>query len=75
MAGGFAFDNYYFGRVDHPATQIVLFGAEYTQVYALKFGSGLKSVTGLTPADPNNPTGAGAAAFPNGPEATPEPVI
>lgn len=24
MAGGFAFDNYYFGRVDHPATQIVL---------------------------------------------------
>ena len=25
MLGGFAFDNYYFGRVDHPATQIVLF--------------------------------------------------
>jgi hypothetical protein len=24
MVGGFAFDNYYFGRVDHPATQIVL---------------------------------------------------
>jgi hypothetical protein len=26
MAAGFAFDNYYFERVDHPATQIVLFG-------------------------------------------------
>ena len=25
MISGFAFDNYYFGRVDHPATQIVLF--------------------------------------------------
>jgi hypothetical protein len=25
MIAGFAFDNYYFGRVDHPATQIVLF--------------------------------------------------
>ena len=25
MVTGFAFDNYYFGRVDHPATQIVLF--------------------------------------------------
>ena len=25
MVAGFAFDNYYFGRVDHPATQIVLF--------------------------------------------------
>jgi membrane protein len=54
------------------STQIVLFGAELTQVYALKVGSGLKSVAGLTPADPNNPTGAGAAA---GPEATADPVI
>ncbi len=25
MVGGFVFDNYYFERVDHPATQIVLF--------------------------------------------------
>jgi hypothetical protein len=25
MVGGFAFDNYYFERVDHPATQIVIF--------------------------------------------------
>jgi len=25
MVGGFVFDNYYFDRVDHPATQIVLF--------------------------------------------------
>src|SRR3954471_15580098 len=24
MLGGFAFDNYFFGRVDHPATQVVL---------------------------------------------------
>lgn len=40
---------------------ILLFGAEFTQVYALKHGSGLKTVGGLTPADPTNPTGAGAA--------------
>ena len=26
MVAGFAFDNYFFGRVDHPATQFVLFG-------------------------------------------------
>ena len=26
MIAGFAFDNYFFGRVDHPATQFVLFG-------------------------------------------------
>lgn len=26
MVGGFAFDNYYFGRLDHPATQVVLIG-------------------------------------------------
>jgi hypothetical protein len=26
MVAGFAFDNYYFERVDHPATQIALFG-------------------------------------------------
>src|ERR1700680_1136241 len=25
MITGFAFDNYYFGRIDHPATQFVLF--------------------------------------------------
>lgn len=40
---------------------ILLFGAEFTQVYALRFGSGLKSVSGLTPADSSNRTGAGAA--------------
>jgi membrane protein len=45
---------------------IVLFGAEFTQAYALRFGSGLKVVSGLTPADPSNPTGVGAA-HPNGP--------
>jgi membrane protein len=56
------------------STQIVLFGAEFTQVYALKFGSGLRSVAGLTPADPNNPTGAGAVPA-AGPVATAEPVI
>jgi membrane protein len=56
------------------STQIVLFGAEFTQVYALKFGSGLRSVAGLAPADPNNPTGAGATAA-AGPVATAEPVI
>jgi membrane protein len=56
------------------STQIVLFGAEFTQVYALKFGSGLQSVTGLPPADPNNPTGAGSAVG-AGPVATAEPVI
>jgi membrane protein len=43
---------------------IVLFGAEFTQVYALRYGSGLRTVEGLTPADPNNRTGAGAAAPP-----------
>jgi hypothetical protein len=26
MVAGFAFDNYYFGRIDHPVTQFVLFG-------------------------------------------------
>jgi len=56
------------------STQIVLFGAEFTQVYALRFGSGLRSVAGLTPADPTNRTGAGAAAA-AGPVATSEPVI
>lgn len=55
------------------STQIVLLGAEFTQVYALKFGSGLKSVAGLPPADPANKTGAGAAAGQT--EATAEPVI
>jgi len=45
---------------------IVLFGAEFTQVYALRFGSGLKTVAGLTADDPRKPTGA-AAATPNGP--------
>lgn len=40
---------------------IVLFGAEFTQVYALHHGSGVKVVAGLTPADPTNPTGAGAS--------------
>ena len=26
MVAGFAFDNYFFGRIDHPRTQLVLFG-------------------------------------------------
>ncbi|HXJ02213.1 MAG TPA: hypothetical protein VNH44_13405, partial [Micropepsaceae bacterium] len=26
MVAGFGFDNYYLGRVDHPAAQIALFG-------------------------------------------------
>lgn len=56
------------------STQIVLFGAEFTQVYALKFGSGLRSVAGLQPADPTNPTGAGAAPV-AGPAASAGPVI
>ncbi|MBX9583297.1 MAG: YihY/virulence factor BrkB family protein [Gemmataceae bacterium] len=46
---------------------IVLFGAEFTQVYALRHGSGLKAVEGLTPADPHNRTGAGAPAPPPAP--------
>lgn len=45
---------------------ILLFGAELTQVYAVRHGSGVKAVTGLTPADPSNPSGA-AAANPNAP--------
>lgn len=52
------------------STQILLLGAEFTQVYALKFGSGLRSVAGLKPADATNTTGAGAAPAP-----TAEPVI
>lgn len=39
------------------STQILLLGAEFTQVYALRHGSGLRTVEGLTAA---NPTGAGA---------------
>jgi membrane protein len=54
------------------STQILLLGAEFTQVYALRHGSGVKAVAGLTPADPANPTGAGAQRFPG---ATAEPVI
>jgi len=54
------------------STQILLLGAEFTQVYALRHGSGVQAVAGLTPADPSNPTGAGAQRFP---AATPEPVI
>jgi len=44
---------------------IVLFGAEFTQVYALRRGTGLAAVRGLAPADPTKATGAGAAS-PNG---------
>lgn len=35
MLGGFAFDNYYFGRVDHPATQVVLFAYLVVAVLAV----------------------------------------
>jgi len=66
------------------STQILLLGAEFTQVYALRHGSGVKAVAGLTPADPSNPSGAGAQLHPPPradevpaapPAATPEPVI
>src|SRR5262249_49017934 len=56
------------------STQIMLFGAEFPRVSALRFGSGRRSVPGLPPAAPNNPPGAGAAAS-AGPVATAEPVI
>lgn len=35
MIAGFAFDNYYFGRVDHPATQIVLFAYLLSAIVSL----------------------------------------
>jgi membrane protein len=54
------------------STQILLFGAEFTQVYSLKFGAGLRAVSGLKPADPHNHTGAGAGQET---AATAEPVI
>jgi len=54
------------------STQILLLGAEFTQVYALRHGSGVAAVAGLTPADPANPTGAGAQRRMG---ATAEPVI
>ena len=53
------------------STQILLLGAEFTQVYALRRGSGLKSVAGLTPADPTNPAGAGANPSPARPATAP----
>lgn len=53
------------------STQILLFGAEFTQVYALRRGSGLAAVAGTTPADPSNPTGAGANAAPARPATSP----
>ncbi len=51
MAGGFAFDNYAFGRVDHPATQIVL--AVYVLVAATTIAvlHGLESRVELRPAN------------------------
>jgi len=48
------------------STQILLLGAEFTQVYAVKFGSGLHA---LGPVEPKHP------ADPAPPAATPEPVI
>ena len=35
MVAGFAFDNYYFGRVDHPATQVVLLAYVVVTVFAV----------------------------------------
>ena len=35
MVAGFAFDNYYFGRVDHPATQIALFGYVFIVIVSI----------------------------------------
>ena len=37
MIAGFAFDNYFFGRVDHPATQFALFGYIWLAVAAILF--------------------------------------
>lgn len=37
MVAGFAFDNFFFGRVDHPATQLVLFGYICLAIVAILF--------------------------------------
>ncbi len=58
MVGGFAFDNYYFGRIDHPATQIALalylagaivalLALHYTQSHAERSGLLRKARTPL----------------------------
>jgi DUF2914 family protein len=37
MISGFGFDNYYFGRIDHPATQLVLFAYVSVAVASILF--------------------------------------
>lgn len=54
------------------STQIVLIGAEFTQVYAMRHGSGRDALAGQPPADPTKPK---AAAIDGSAPATPEPVI
>lgn len=50
---------------------ILLFGAEFTQVYAVHHGTGLKTVEGLTAADPSKASGAGANPPPPRPATAP----
>src|SRR5579863_2924746 len=73
MVAGFAFDNYFFGRVDHPATQFVLFGYIWLAIGSIVLmhliesrtepGSALRKIRPLTVAATQFAFGALWSAF------------